>query len=50
LIEDKASPADETEVKQNKFIVVWKCGFTTKLQVKTIQLPGFRTTANTIDL
>jgi peptidyl-prolyl cis-trans isomerase D len=34
--------------QKNKFIVleVW---FTTKLQVKNDTLPGFRTTANTID-
>jgi peptidyl-prolyl cis-trans isomerase D len=49
LIEDKASPADETEVKTKINSLLSGVWFTTKLQVKNDTLPGFRTTANTID-
>jgi peptidyl-prolyl cis-trans isomerase D len=43
LIEDKASPADETEVKTNKFIVVWSVVYN-QATGKNDTLPGFRTT------
>jgi peptidyl-prolyl cis-trans isomerase D len=36
------------KLKQNKFIVVWKCVYN-QATGKNDTLPGFRTTANTID-